>query len=100
MTRYANPALDALLDRMQSMQPSPTDAGCLDLVTEALKIYLDDVPQVVFAEEFHTLVFNTTYWTGWPSAENPADNAGIHLGPGEPVAAIRGGLGADWPRQR
>jgi len=71
ITRYANPALDALLDQMEATQPSPDDPAYLDLVTEALEIYLADVPQVVFAEELHTLVFNSTYWQGWPSAENP-----------------------------
>lgn len=71
VTRYSNVALDALLDQMEAMQPSPEDAEYLDLVTQALDIYLADVPQVVFAEELHTLVFNSTYWQGWPSAENP-----------------------------
>lgn len=71
VTRYENAELDALLDRMEAMQPSPDDAEYLDLVTQALDIYLADVPQVVFAEELHTLVFNSTYWEGWPSAENP-----------------------------
>lgn len=71
ITRYANPELDKLLDRMEAMQPSPKDAAYLDLVKQALAIYLRDVPQVVFAEEYHTLVFNSTHWTGWPSAKDP-----------------------------
>lgn len=71
VTRYANPELDALLDRMEAMQPSPDDPEYMDLVTAAVEIYARDVPQVVLAEELHTLVFNTTYWEGWPTAEDP-----------------------------
>ncbi|MCL4189081.1 MAG: ABC transporter substrate-binding protein [Rhodobacteraceae bacterium] len=71
ITRYANPELDALLDQMEARQPSPADAEYMDLVAAALEIYLRDVPQVVVAEEYHVLVFNSAHWTGWPDAENP-----------------------------
>jgi len=56
---------------MEARQPSPADAEYMDLVAAALEIYLRDVPQVVVAEEYHVLVFNSAHWTGWPDAENP-----------------------------
>ena len=71
MTRYANPELDQLLDQLEAMRPSPLDARYLDLVRRALEIYLREMPQVVLAEEYHVITFNTTYWTGYPSSENP-----------------------------
>jgi peptide/nickel transport system substrate-binding protein len=71
VTRYANPAFDALVDRMEATRPSPDDAAYLDLVREALKIYLRDLPQVTLAEEFHTLPFNNTHWTGFPNEKDP-----------------------------
>lgn len=70
-TRYANPELDALLDQMEKRQPSPDDAEYMDLVRQATEIFVRDLPEISLAEEFHTLVFNSTYWTGWPNAENP-----------------------------
>lgn len=71
VTRYANPELDALLDRMEARQPSPDDPEYMELVASALEIYLRDVPQVVVAEEYHVLVFNSTHWVGWPNAADP-----------------------------
>ncbi|MET3926956.1 ABC transporter substrate-binding protein [Devosia sp. 2618] len=70
-TRYANPELDAILDRMEQMQPSPANAEYVELVKQATAIFARDLPEISLAEEFHTLVFNATYWTGYPNAENP-----------------------------
>jgi peptide/nickel transport system substrate-binding protein len=56
---------------MEATRPSPDDAAYLDLVREALKIYLRDLPQVTLAEEFHTLPFNNTHWTGFPNEKDP-----------------------------
>ena len=71
ITRYRNPELDALLDRMEARRPSPTDADYMALVREATGIVMRDMPQVSVTEEMHTLTMNTTYWTGWPSAADP-----------------------------
>lgn len=71
VTRYSNPDLDAILDKMEQMEPSPTDPAYLDLVKQATAIFARDLPEIPLVEETQTLVFNTTYWTGWPSAENP-----------------------------
>ncbi len=68
ITRYRNPELDALLNQMEARQPSPTDASYMALVRQATAIIMRDVPQVTITEEMHPVTFNTTYWTGWPSA--------------------------------
>lgn len=71
VTRYANPELDAILDQMEQMQPSPDDAAYLELVKQATEIFVRDLPEIPLVEETQTLAFNTTYWTGWPSAADP-----------------------------
>lgn len=71
VTRYANPELDAILDQLEQMQPSPDDAAYVDLVKQATAIFARDLPEITLVEETQTLVYNTTYWTGWPSAANP-----------------------------
>ncbi len=71
ITRYRNPKLDALLEQMEARQPSATDPVYMALVREATGIVLRDMPQVSLTEEMHTLTFNTTHWTGWPSAADP-----------------------------
>lgn len=68
ITRYKNPELDALLEKMEARKPSPTDAEYMALVRDATAIVLRDAPQVSLTEEMHPITFNTTYWTGWPSA--------------------------------
>ena len=42
-----------------------------DLASRALDIYLSDMPEIMLTEELHVVTFNHTYWTGWPSAEDP-----------------------------
>jgi len=70
-TRYANPELNALLDKMEARQPSAKDADYVGLVKAATAIILRDLPQITLAEEVHALTFNTTYWTGFPNAKDP-----------------------------
>ncbi|TVR36039.1 MAG: ABC transporter substrate-binding protein [Spirochaetaceae bacterium] len=70
-TRYANPDLDELLDQMSMMVPDPNDAEYVDLVREALRIYLTDLPDITLGEERQVFTMNETYWTNWPSADNP-----------------------------
>jgi len=70
-SRYNNPTLNDLLDKMEARQPSALDPEYMKLVREATRIVLTDMPQLTLVEELHTLVFNSTYWTGWPSAQDP-----------------------------
>ncbi|MAQ85452.1 MAG: hypothetical protein CMH12_19690 [Maritimibacter sp.] len=70
-TRYENPELDALLDQMEALQPSPDDPEYMELVRQAAEIFVSELPEISLAEELHTLVFNSTYWTGYPNAEDP-----------------------------
>ncbi|MCZ8097596.1 MAG: ABC transporter substrate-binding protein [Burkholderiales bacterium] len=70
-TRYNNPELNALLDKMEARQPSAKDAEYVGLVKAATAIVLRDLPQITLAEEMHALTFNTTHWTGFPSAKDP-----------------------------
>jgi peptide/nickel transport system substrate-binding protein len=71
VTRYANPELDKTLDAMEARQPSPKDPAYMELVRRATAIVMRDTPQVALTEEVHAVTFNTTYWTGWPSAADP-----------------------------
>jgi peptide/nickel transport system substrate-binding protein len=70
-TRYENPEFDALLDKMESMVPSADDAEYMELVRQGTEIYLRDLPDITLAQEFHVIIWNETYWTGWPGPEDP-----------------------------
>ena len=71
ITRYRNPELDALLDKMEARQPSASDPEYMALVRQAIAIVLREAPQVSLTEEMHPITYNTTYWTGWPTAADP-----------------------------
>jgi peptide/nickel transport system substrate-binding protein len=43
----------------------------VELVRQALEIYLTDLPDITLAEERQVIPFNTTYWTGWPTDAEP-----------------------------
>lgn len=68
-SRYSNPEYDKIIDRMDAVaaDTNPDSAYMKDAVA-ALDIALRDLPQIDLLEEFHVVTFNTTYWTGWPSA--------------------------------
>ena len=69
--RYQNPALDKVLDQMSIMVPSPDDKQYMELVQQATQMYLDDLPELQLAVELHVIPANSTYWTGWPNADDP-----------------------------
>ncbi|MEJ1159152.1 ABC transporter substrate-binding protein [Prosthecomicrobium sp. N25] len=70
-TRYSNPELDAVLNKMEAVTPSPKDPAYMALVRDATRIFLRDLPEITLAEEFHVVTNNTTYWTGFPTAADP-----------------------------
>jgi hypothetical protein len=48
--------------------------GSASLFRQAADIWMNDLPEIVIAEERHVWTYNTTCWTGWPNAENPYAN--------------------------
>lgn len=70
-TRYKNPELDEILNKMEAVTPSPKNADYVKLVRDATRIFLRDLPEITLAEEFHVVTNNTTYWTGFPTAADP-----------------------------
>lgn len=70
--RYqGDPAMDAALDAMEKTPPDPNNPQYVEWVTTAVETYLRDMPTIVLAEELHVVTMNETYWTGWPTAEDP-----------------------------
>ena len=42
-----------------------------DLFVQAAEIYMDELPVIPVTQAKKIIPFNETYWTNWPSAENP-----------------------------
>ena len=70
-SQYTNKAYDALIDEMDKILPSPTDAKYTDLVMKATDFFLKDVVEIPIAEERHVVTFNQHYWKGVMTTDNP-----------------------------
>jgi peptide/nickel transport system substrate-binding protein len=67
--RYQNPQLDAIVDQM--LRTSPTDVNTMKgLYHDAMAIWFADLPVVPLTQAPALVPFNSTYWQGWPTAEN------------------------------
>ncbi len=55
------------------MTPSD-DPGYMDLYLAAMEIWLDNLVDAPIQQWLHRIPMNTTYWTNWPTAENPYVN--------------------------
>ena len=70
--RYVNPEIDVIIDRMEAIPAdSDPDSAYMQDAVAALRIAIRDMPIIHLVEEYHVVTFNTTYWTGWPSAADP-----------------------------
>ncbi|MBN1875342.1 MAG: ABC transporter substrate-binding protein [Anaerolineae bacterium] len=70
--RYAgDPELDTVLDEMEKTPPFLTNPEYVKWAETAIDIYLRDMPTIVLAEELHVVTMNETYWTGYPTSEDP-----------------------------
>ncbi len=70
-SQYSNPEYDGIINQMDGILPSTTDATYVDLTSKAVNIFLRDVAEITLAEERHVVTFNNTYWTGWMNVSNP-----------------------------
>jgi peptide/nickel transport system substrate-binding protein len=68
--RYKNTDFDAIVDEMAAT--SPTDVAKIqDQFKRAMAIWFDELPVIPIVQAPALVPFNSTYWTGWPSADNP-----------------------------
>jgi peptide/nickel transport system substrate-binding protein len=68
--RYQNPELDAIVNEMLATAPEDNEA-MIPLFQDAMEIWLRDLPVIPLVQAPALVPFNTTYWTGWPTADNP-----------------------------
>jgi peptide/nickel transport system substrate-binding protein len=68
--RYQNEEFDSIVDQMAVTEPDD-EATMVDLYSQAMEIWLDELPVVPLVQAPALVPFNNRYWTGWPSADNP-----------------------------
>jgi ABC-type transport system substrate-binding protein len=69
-SRYSNPDFDALLKVMAPI--SADDPAFQDAAAKAMGIYWKDTIDCPIIQWLHRIPYNQTYWTNWPTADNPA----------------------------
>jgi peptide/nickel transport system substrate-binding protein len=69
--RYRNPEMDGLINEMEKTSPELQRDKYIGLVKEAMDLWYKDLPVVLLVQTPAVLPFNTHYWTGFPSGENP-----------------------------
>ena len=68
--RYQNPEFDAIIDQMLALPPDAEDQ-LIPLFQEAMAIWLPDLPVIPLVQAPALVPFNSTYWQGWPTADDP-----------------------------
>jgi peptide/nickel transport system substrate-binding protein len=66
--RWSNDQYSALMDQMGSLPLG--DPRVMDLYKQALAIWADELPDIPLVQTPSYLLFNSTYWTNWPTADN------------------------------
>ncbi|MGA1138070.1 MAG: ABC transporter substrate-binding protein, partial [bacterium] len=57
-----------IVDKMGAM---PLNApGMVDMVVDAYKLWYEELPFIPITQARKLIPFDTTYWTGWPTATN------------------------------
>ncbi|MCC7264674.1 MAG: hypothetical protein IT369_19335 [Candidatus Latescibacteria bacterium] len=70
--RWKNPEFDRLVDQMSEVPHE--DPKLRALFRQAMEIWLRELPSIPLVQWYHRVPHNQTYWTGWPSAEDPYIN--------------------------
>lgn len=70
VSRWSNPEVDRLVDEMAAIPPENFDA-ILPLFREAFDTWFGEAVEVPIEQAYHLMPMNTTYWTNWPSQDNP-----------------------------
>ena len=78
-SRWSNPDYDAIVDQMY-VTPTDDYETLEKLFVDAMAIWLPNLPDIPLTELYHRIPYNETYWTNWPTDENPYVNgASWHL---------------------
>jgi peptide/nickel transport system substrate-binding protein len=68
-SRWKNTEYDAAVEKISPLQVD--DPKTLEYFTQAMDIWFKELPMVYVSQLIIRYPMNTTYWTGWPSKENP-----------------------------
>ena len=71
VVRLQSAELDDLIDQLADVDP--TAEASRPVFDQALEVFMRELPSAPIIQTPYPLLFNTAYWTGWPTPENPAE---------------------------
>jgi len=77
--RWKNEAYDKIVDEV-FVTDMKNKAKLTELWRKAMEIWIPELPDIPLVHNFHRLPMNTTYWTNYPTEQNPYVNGAMqHL---------------------
>jgi len=77
--RWKNAAYDKIVDDVY-VTDMKNKAKLTELFRKAMEIWIPELPDIQLVHNFHRIPMNTTYWTNWPTDQNPYVNGAFwHL---------------------
>lgn len=70
-SRFNNAEYNAIIDTMYTMNPDDDPQAYTDQLLKAMEIWYRELPAIPVWQWMHYVPFNTTYWTNWPTQDNP-----------------------------
>jgi peptide/nickel transport system substrate-binding protein len=70
--RWKNAEFDKLVDEIGTL--GEEDPRMMTAFQAAMNIWIKDLPDIGLVQWFHRIPTNTTFWTGWPTEQNPYIN--------------------------
>ena len=71
--RWKNEDFDRIVDQMG--QTAVENPALVELYRQAMAIWFNELPAIPLVQWFHRIPHNQTFWTGWPTAEDPYMNS-------------------------
>jgi peptide/nickel transport system substrate-binding protein len=68
-SRWKNEEYDALIEQIAPLKAD--DPATMDLFTQAMDIWVSEMPDIYFGQLIIRYPMSTQYWTGWPDQNNP-----------------------------
>jgi peptide/nickel transport system substrate-binding protein len=68
-SRLQSPELDALIEQLDTIDVQAEASK--EVFNEALTVFMQELPAIAPIQTVFPMFWNTAYWTGWPSVEDP-----------------------------
>jgi len=79
-SRWSSSEMDAVIQQLRETDPSNTEEVIAKGI-EGLKILVQQMPGIPTFGYIGFVTYDETYWTNWPTAENPYSQPYVHWGP-------------------